>query len=131
MEADLKILYAEHRRLSTALKNTVIGYKCPVCATVITQENVDVVKADLQQRLSALIHEGKTAKNNLNTIKMQDDTTQKAFEKQKTTALEKENNKLIELKQQLQEIHITYELDNEENKERLSKIETKIKEQQN
>ena len=57
--------------------------------------------------------------------------SQKAFEKQKTTALEKENNKLIELKQQLQEIHITYELDNEENKERLSKIETKIKEQQN
>lgn len=47
IEADLKVLYAEHSKLNIALKNTVVGYKCPVCAAVITDENVAVVKADL------------------------------------------------------------------------------------
>ena len=131
MEADLKVLYAEHSKLNTALKNTVVGYQCPVCAAVITKENVAAVKIDLQQRLSTLICEGKTAKNNLNTIRIQDNTAKKAFEKQKTAELEKENNKLIDLKLQLQETHISYELDNEENREKLSKIEMQIKEQQN
>ncbi len=131
MEANLKMLYTEHNRLHTALKNTVVGYKCPVCAAVITEENVDVVKADLQQRLSALVEEGKTAKRNLNTIKIQDNAAQKAFEKQKAEALEKENNKLIDLKLELQETHITYELDNEGNKEKLFKMENQIKKQQN
>ena len=131
MEADLKVLYTEHSKLNTALKNTVVGYQCPVCAAVITEENVAAVKTDLQQRLSTLICEGKTAKNNLNTIKIQDNTAQKVFEKQKTAELEKENNKLIDLKLQLQETHISYELDNEENREKLSKIEMQIKEQQN
>ena len=131
MEADLKVLYAEHSKLNTALKNTVVGYQCPVCAAVITKENVAAVKIDLQQRLSTLICEGKTAKNNLNTIRIQDNTAQKAFEKQKTAELEKENNRLIDLKLQLQETHISYELDNEENREKLSKIEMQIKEQQN
>lgn len=131
MEADLKVLYAEHSKLNTALKNTVVGYQCPVCAAVITEENVAAVKTDLQQRLSTLICEGKAAKNNLNTIRIQDNTAQKAFEKQKTAELEKENNRLIDLKLQLQETHISYELDNEENREKLSKIEMQIKEQQN
>lgn len=131
MEADLKVLYTEHSKLNTALKNTVVGYQCPVCAAVITEENVAAVKTDLQQRLSTLICEGKTAKNNLNKIKIQDNTAQKAFEKQKSAELEKENNRLIDLKLQLQETHISYELDNEENREKLSKIEMQIKEQQN
>lgn len=131
MEADLKVLYAEHSKLNTALKNTVVGYQCPVCAAVITEENVAAVKTDLQQRLSTLICEGKAAKNNLNTIRIQDNTAQKAFEKQKTAELEKENNRLIDLKLQLQETHISYELDNEENREKLSKMEMQIKEQQN
>lgn len=129
MEADLKVLYAEHSKLNTALKNTVVGYQCPVCAAVITEENVAAVKTDLQQRLSTLICEGKAAKNNLNTIRIQDNTAQKAFEKQKTAELEKENNRLIDLKLQLQETHISYELDNEENREKLSKMEMQIKEQ--
>ncbi len=131
MEADLKVLYTEHSKLNTALKNTVVGYQCPVCAAVITEENIATVKTDLQKRLSTLICKGKTAKNNLNTTRIQDNTAKKAFEKQKTAELEKENNKLIDLKLQLQETHISYELDNEENREKLSKIEMHIKEQQN
>lgn len=64
-DADLKVLYAEHSRLNTALKNAVPGYKCPVCASVFTEENALAVQTDLRQELSTLVHEGKALRRHL------------------------------------------------------------------
>ena len=129
-EAGFKALYVEHERLKTALGNTVVGYKCPVCASVVTEENVDSIREDLQQRLSALVNDGKTAKNNLADIKAKDDAAKDAFEKQKEELLGKGNDKLEELNQQLQEMNVARELDKEDYGERISELEIWISEQE-
>ena len=67
-EANLKSLYAEHAKLNKSLENTVVGYTCPVCATVITEKNVGAVRKDIQQRIATLVDEGKSAKVNLANI---------------------------------------------------------------
>lgn len=129
-EAGLKVLYVEHERFKTALGNTVIGYKCPVCASVVTKENVDSIREDLQQRMSALVNDGKAAKNNLADIKAKDDAARDEFEKQKEETLGKENEKLEELNQQLQEMNVSRELDREDYGERISELEIRISEQE-
>lgn len=129
-EASLKALYAEHANLSKSFENTVVGYTCPVCATVITERNISAVRRDIQQRLNALVDEGKTAKSNLAYIITCDNEAKEAFDKQKAATIEQENNKLFELNQQLQEINVALEIDKEDFSERLSTIESQIKKQE-
>ena len=129
-EAGLKALYAEHSRLKTAIGKAVVGYKCPVCAAVVTKENIDSVREGLQQRLSAVGDDGNTAKGKLVDIKAKDNAARDAFEKQKAEALEQGNSKLAELNQQLQEMNIARELDKEDYGERLSELELQIGEQE-
>lgn len=129
-EASLKALYDEHAKLSKSLENTVVGYTCPVCATVITERNISTVRRDIQQRLNALVDEGKTAKSNLAYIITCDNEAKEAFDKQKAATIEQENNKLFELNQQLQEINVALEIDKEDFSERLSTIESQIENQE-
>ncbi len=130
-EANLKTLYAEHAKLSKSLENTVVGYTCPVCATVITEKNVGAVRRDIQKRLNNLVDEGKSAKVDLANIITRDNEAKEEFDKQKAKAIEQENNKLVELNQRLQEINVAIEIDKESLGEQLSLIEAQIKEQEN
>lgn len=126
-EASLKTLYAEHAKLNQSLEKAVVGYTCPVCATVITEKNVGAVRKDIQQRIATLVDEGKSAKVNLANIITCDNEAREEFDKQKSKAIEQENNKLIELNQRLQEINVALEIDKESIGEQLSSIETQIK----
>lgn len=130
-EASLKSLYTEHAKLSKSLENTVVGYTCPVCTTVITEKNVGSVRKDIQQKIAALVDEGKSAKVNLANIITCDNEAREEFDKQKSEAIEQENNKLIELNQRLQEINVALEIDKESLEDQLSAIEEQIKEQEN
>lgn len=130
-EASLKTLYSEHAKMSKALENAVVGYTCPTCATVITEKNIGAVRKDIQQRLTALVDEGKSAKANLANIITRDNEMRESFGKQKSEAIDQENNKLIELNQRLQEINVALEIDKENFGEQLSAIEDQIKEQEN
>lgn len=130
-EASLKTLYSEHAKMSKALENAVVGYTCPTCATVITEKNIGAVRKDIQQRLTALVDEGKSAKANLANIITRDNEAKEAFDKQKAETIEQENIKLIELNQQLQEINVALEIDKESLGDQLSAIEEQIKEQEN
>ncbi|HBH95474.1 MAG TPA: hypothetical protein DDX91_06955 [Ruminococcaceae bacterium] len=129
-EASLKALYAEHAKLSKSLENTVVGYTCPACATVITERNIGAVRRDIKQRLNALVDEGKTAKSNLAHIITCDNEAKEAFDKQKAATIEQENKKLCELNQRLQEINVALEIDKEDFSERLSTIESQIEKQE-
>lgn len=130
-EASLKTLYSEHAKMSKSLENAVVGYTCPTCATVITEKNVGAVRKDIQQRIATLVDEGKSAKVNLANIITCDNEAREKFNKQKSEAIEQENNNLIELNQQLQEINVALEIDKESLGEQISAIEEQIKEQEN
>ncbi len=130
-DADLKSLYAEHGRLDAALKNAVPGYKCPVCAAVVTEENAPAVQADLRQRLSALVHDGKAAKIHLAALKSQDRTALDVFDQEKAAALETANGKLAELNQRLQEMNVARELEIEGYGKKISDLDAQISEQEN
>ena len=129
-EVKLKALYAEHAKLSKTLENTVVGYQCPVCATVITEKNVGTVRRDIQQHLTALVEDGKKAKVDLANIITLDNEARDEFEKQKAGAIQQENNRLDELNQRLQEINVALEIDKEDFSECLSILEEQIKEQE-
>lgn len=130
-DADLKVLYAEHGRLNAALKNAVPGYKCPVCAAVVTEENVAAVQADIRQRLSALVRDGKAAKLHLAGLKSQDNAARDMFDQEKAAALEAANKELAELNQRLEEMNIARELEMEDYGKKVSDLETQISEQEN
>ncbi len=127
-EVNLKTLYAEHAKLNQSLEKAVVGYTCPVCATVITEKNVGAVRGDIQKRITALVDEGKNAKLQLANIIALDNDAREAYDKQKSKAIEHENNKLVELNQRLQEINVALEIDKESLGEQLSSIEAQIKE---
>lgn len=127
----MKSLYAEHAKLNKSLENTVVGYTCPVCATVITEKNVGAVRKDIQQRIATLVDEGKSAKVNLANIITRDNEAREEFYKQKAETIEQENIKLIELNQQLQEINVALEIDKESLRDQLTAIEEQIKAQEN
>ena len=129
-EVKLKGLYAEHTKLSMTLENTVVGYTCPVCATAITEKNVGAVRRDIQQRLTALVDDGKKAKADLANIITSDNASRDEFERQKSEAIQQENSKLAELNQQLQEINVALEMDKEDFSECLSILEEQIEEQE-
>lgn len=130
-EASLKTLYSEHAKLNKSLENAVVGYTCPTCAAVITEKNVGAVRSDIQKRLTTLVDEGKSAKVNLANIITRDNEEKEAFDKQKSEAIEQENNKLVELNQRLQEINVALEIDKESFSEQLYSIEAQIKAQEN
>lgn len=44
-EARLKNLYTEHKKMESALRHTEVGYRCPVCMSVITDENIVSVES--------------------------------------------------------------------------------------
>lgn len=129
-ELNLKTLYTEHGKLSKALDKAVVGYKCPTCAAVITEKNLAAVRADLQKRLLELVDKGKNAKIDLTEIISRDNQARDNFEKNKTNAIEQENDKLIALNQRLQEMNISLELDKEDYGEKLSSLEVQIGEQE-
>ncbi len=129
-EAKLKALYAEHAKLGKSLENTVVGYKCPVCATVITEKNIGAVRNDIQQRLAVLIDEGKSTKIDLANIITRDNNLRDEFEKFKAESIKRENDKLAGLNQRLQEINVALEIDKESLGEQISSIEAQIKEQE-
>lgn len=129
-EAKLKALYAEHAKLSKSLENTVVGYKCSVCATVITEKNIGAVRNDIQQRLAVLIDEGKSTKIDLANIITRDNNLRDEFEKFKAESIKRENDKLAGLNQRLQEINVALEIDKESLGEQISSIEAQIKEQE-
>lgn len=129
-EASLKTLYAEHAKLNLSLEKAVVGYTCPVCATVITEKNVGAVRRDIQKRITTLVDEGKSAKLQLANIIALDNNAREAYDKQKSKAIEQENNRLVELNQRLQEINVALEIDKESLGEQLSSIEAQIKEQE-
>lgn len=129
-EVKLKALYAEHAKLSKTLENTVVGYQCPVCATVITEKNVGTVRSDIQKQLTALVDDGKRAKADLANIITRDNAARDEFEKKKAEAIQQENNRLAELNQRLQEINVALEIDKEDFSECLSILEEQIKEQE-
>ena len=106
-------MYSEHAKLNKSLENAVVGYTCPNCAAVITEKNVGAVRSDIQKRLTTLVDEGKSAKVNLANIITRDNEEKEAFDKQKSEAIEQENNKLVELNQRLQEINVALEIDKE------------------
>lgn len=130
VETSLKALYAEHAKLSKSLENTVVGYTCPTCATVITEKNIGTVRADIQRRLTSLVEEGKKAKAKLASVISCDNEAKENFEKQKAKKIVKENSRLSELNQRLQEINVAAEIDKESFGEQLSNLEVQIKEQE-
>jgi DNA repair exonuclease SbcCD ATPase subunit len=129
-EAKLKVLYSEHQNLKETVSRIGSDFQCPLCMIKMTDDEAGTVKADLQQRLAALVADGKTAKNNLTEIMGQDSTAKREFEEQKTTTLTSEREKLAELNQKLQELNVTRELDSEDYGERLTALEAQIAEQE-
>lgn len=130
-EAQLKSLRTEFNRQKNALVDVVVGYKCPVCATVVTEENAATIREDMQRKLSAVVDEGNPIKSALIAARADENAAREAFEKQKAETIERENNKLSELNQRLQEMNVARELDREDYGERLSKLEARISEQEN
>lgn len=130
-EAYLNALRAEFNRQKSALVNIVAGYKCPVCATVVTEENAGVIREEMQKKLSAIVDEGNPIKSTLIAARADENAAREAFDKQKAETLEKENNKLSEMNQRLQEMNVARELDREDYSERLSELESKISAQEN
>lgn len=125
-ETQLKTLHAEYNRLTAALKNTVAGYRCPVCASVVTKENVAAVREDLQQRITDAISDGKVVRNALEELQAQDSIDRDVFEQEQVMAVEKENQRLERLNQQLLEMNVARELEKEDYGERLSELESRI-----
>ena len=129
-EAGFKVLSDEHSKIKTALVRMAVGDKCPTCAIIITADNINAVKAGLQNQLSALVNDGKTAKIALTELNNQDNIAKREFEEQKSATLVTERDKLAILNQQLQEINVARELDAEDYGERLTALETQIAEQE-
>lgn len=127
-EARLKNLYTEHKKVESALRHTKVGYRCPVCMSVITDENIVSVREDMQQRLSALVHDGRNIKKSLSEMKARDSTARDMFERHKTAVLEKKKEELADLNQRLQERNVARELDREDYAERVSELENQISE---
>ncbi len=125
-ETQLKNLHTEYNRLTAALRNTVAGYKCPVCASVVTEENVAAVRADLQQRISDTINDGKVVRNALEELQVQDNIDRDVFEQEQAMAVEKANQRLAGLNQQLLEMNVAHELEKEDYGARLSELESRI-----
>lgn len=130
-EAYLNALRAEFNRQKSTLVNIVAGYKCPVCATVVTEENASVIREDMQKKLSAIVDEGNPIKSTLIAARADENAAREAFDKQKAETLEMKNNKLSELNKRLQEMNVARELDREDYSERLSQLESKISAQEN
>lgn len=127
--ARLKNLYAEHQRMESVLKHTAVGYRCPVCMSAVTEGNLVSVREEIQQRLSALVHDGRSVKKSLSEMKARDNTARDTFEKHKSTVLEKKKEELAELNQRLQELNVARELDREDYLERISELEKQISDQ--
>lgn len=125
-EAQLNGLRAEFNRQKNAFVDIAAGYQCPVCGMVVTEENALVVREAMQKKLSAIVDEGNPIKSALIAARAGENDARAAFEKLKSEIIEKENNKLSELNQRLQEINVARELDREDYAERLSELENRI-----
>lgn len=129
-EAQLNALRAEFNRQKNAFVDIAAGHQCPVCGTVVTEENAAAVREEMQKKLSAIVDEGNPIKSALIAARAGENDARAAFEKQKAETLEKENHKLSELNQRLQEMNVAKELDREDYAERLSELENRISEQE-
>ena len=129
-EAQLKALRTEFNRQKNSLVDVVVGYKCPVCATVVTKENAAAIREEMQKKLSAVVDEGNPIRNALIEAKENDSAARETFDRQKEEALAQENEKLSELKQRLHEMNIARELDREDYAETLFMLEEKINKQE-
>ena len=98
---------------------------------MVTEENAAAVKEEMQKKLSAIVDKGNPVKSALIAARADENTAREAFDRQKAETLEKENHKLSELNQRLQEMNVARELDREDYSERLSELESKISEQEN
>ncbi len=85
----------------------------------------------MQKKLSAVVDEGNPIKSALIAARADENVAREAFDRQKAETLEKENHKLSELNQRLQEMNVARELDRENYSERLSELENRISEQEN
>lgn len=129
-EAQLNALRAEFNRQKNAFVDIAVGHQCPVCGMVVTEENAAAVREEMQKKLSAIVDEGNPIKSALIAARAGENDARAAFEKQKAETLEKENHKLSELNQRLQEMNVARELDREDYAERLSELENRINEQE-
>ena len=129
-EAQLNALRGEFNRQKNAFVDVVVGHQCPVCGTVVTEENAAAVREEMQKKLSAVVDEGNPIKSALIAARADENAAREAFDRQKAETLEKENHKLSELNQRLQEMNVARELDREDYSERLSELESKISEQE-
>lgn len=129
-EAQLNALRAEFSRQKNAFVDIAAGHQCPVCGMVVTEENAAAVREEMQKKLSAIVDEGNPIKSTLIAARAGENDARAAFEKQKAETLEKENHKLSELNQRLQEMNVARELDREDYAERLSELENRINEQE-
>lgn len=129
-EAQLNALRAEFNRQKNAFVDIAAGHQCPVCGTVVTEENAAAVREEMQKKLSAIVDEGNPIKSALIAARAGENDARAALEKQKAETLEKENHKLSELNQRLQEMNVAKELDREDYAERLSELENRISEQE-
>ncbi len=129
-EAQLNALRAEFNRQKNAFVDIAAGHPCPVCGTVVAEENAALVREEMQKKLSAIVDEGNPIKSALIAARVGENDARAAFEKQKAGTLEKENHKLSELNQRLQEMNVARELDREDYAERLSELENRISEQE-
>jgi hypothetical protein len=129
-EAALKALYDEHNRINTAMAKMAVGDKCPTCAVVITAENIEAVKAALQNELSILVGNGQTAKSRLTKLKAKDNADKDEFEENKAATLAAERDNLAGLNKQLQELNVARELDSQDYNERLLALDSQITERE-
>lgn len=129
-EAQLNALRAEFNSQKNAFVDIAAGHQCPVCGMVVTEENAAAVREEMQKKLSAIVDEGNPIKSALIAARAGENDARVAFEKQKAETLEKENHKLSELNQRLQEMNVARELDREDYAERLSELENRINEQE-
>ena len=129
-EAQLNALRGEFNRQKNAFVDIAARHPCPVCGTVVTEENAAAVRKEMQKKLSAIVDEGNPIKSILIAARADESAAREAFDKQKAEMLEKENNKLSELNQRIQEMNVARELDREDYSERLSELESKISEQE-
>lgn len=129
-EAQLNALRAEFNRQKNTFVDIAAGHQCPVCGMAVTEENAASVREEMQKKLSAIVDEGNPIKSALIAARAGENDARAAFEKQKAETLEKENHKLSELNQRLQEMNVARELDREDYAERLSELENRISEQE-
>lgn len=125
-EAQLNALREEFNRQKNAFVDIAAGHKCPVCGTVVTEENAAAVKEEMQKKLSAVVDRGNPVKSALAAARADENAAKEAFDRQKAETLEKENKKLSELNQRLQEMNAARDLDREDYAERLSELENRI-----